>query len=149
MWKVRSVQLRARLADRLRGQDADCLTHVDQLHGGEVAAVAHAADTAARLAGEHRADVHLLDAGLFDVIGGLFIHQLARGHQQPRVAVLVELMRIEDILGRATMPMMRSFSDSMTSSPSLRADISRPFTVPQSSSVIVTSCATSTRRRVR
>ena len=37
-------QLRARLADRLRGDDADRLADADQLAGGQVAAVAGAAD---------------------------------------------------------------------------------------------------------
>src|SRR6266436_438261 len=49
----------------------------------------------------------------------------------------------------ATQPTMRSRSGSMMSSPSFSADISRPRIVPQSSSVIVTSCATSTSRRVK
>ena len=49
----------------------------------------------------------------------------------------------------ATMPAMRSRSGSMMSSPSFSAVASTPSTVPQSSSVIVTSCATSTSRRVR
>ena len=39
-------QLRARLADRLRGQNADRLAHVHHVHGGQVAAVAHPADAA-------------------------------------------------------------------------------------------------------
>ena len=59
-------QLRAGLADRLRGDDADRLAELDQLAGGEVAAVALRADAAARRAGQHRADLHLLDAGVLD-----------------------------------------------------------------------------------
>src|SRR3989442_13157253 len=43
-------QLRARLTDRLRGEDARRLAELDQLAGREVAAVAHAADACARLA---------------------------------------------------------------------------------------------------
>ena len=49
----------------------------------------------------------------------------------------------------ATFPTMRSANGSMISSPSFSAEISSPMIVPQSSSVIVTSCATSQRRRVR
>ncbi len=45
-------QLRARLADRLGGDDADRLTRADHLAGGEVAAVARPADAVAGLAGE-------------------------------------------------------------------------------------------------
>ena len=55
-------ELRAGLADRLRGDDADRFADLDHLAGGQVAAVAAAADAAPRLAGEHRADLHLLDA---------------------------------------------------------------------------------------
>ena len=40
-------ELRARLADRLRGQDADRFAQVHHVHGREVAAVAHAADARA------------------------------------------------------------------------------------------------------
>src|SRR5207245_1294799 len=54
-------ELRPRLADRLGGESAHRLTHIHHVHGGEVAAVAHAAHPALRLAGEHRADLHLLD----------------------------------------------------------------------------------------
>ena len=45
-------ELRARLADRLGGDDADRLADADQLAGGEVAAVARPADAVAGLAGE-------------------------------------------------------------------------------------------------
>ena len=45
-------QLGARLADRLGGDDPDGLADADQLAGGEVAAVAAAADAVAGLAGE-------------------------------------------------------------------------------------------------
>ena len=55
-------QLRARLADRLRGDDADRLAQLHHPSGGQVAAVAPRAHAAARRAGEHRADADLLDA---------------------------------------------------------------------------------------
>ena len=45
-------QLRARLADRLRRDDADRLADLDQVAGGQVAAVAHAAHAVACGAGE-------------------------------------------------------------------------------------------------
>src|SRR5688500_683641 len=57
-------QLRARLADRLRGDDADRLAELDQPPGRQVAPVAARADAAPRGAGQHRADLHLLDAAL-------------------------------------------------------------------------------------
>ena len=47
-------ELRARLADRLGGDDADRFADLDQLAAGQVAAVAAAADAAARFAGQHR-----------------------------------------------------------------------------------------------
>jgi hypothetical protein len=56
-------ELRARLADRLRRDDADRLAHVDRRAAGEIAPVALAADAVLGLAGQHRADAHLLDAG--------------------------------------------------------------------------------------
>ena len=45
-------QLRARLADRLGGDDAHCLTRADHAATGQVPAVARAADAVARLAGQ-------------------------------------------------------------------------------------------------
>ena len=59
-------ELRARLADRLGGDDADRLADVDPVAAREVAPVAERAHAASRLAGEHRADDDLLDAGLLD-----------------------------------------------------------------------------------
>src|SRR5213075_495550 len=60
-------ELRARLADRLRGDDADRLADVDEIAGGKVAAVALPADTAPWFAGENRADLDALDARFLDV----------------------------------------------------------------------------------
>src|SRR5205823_9100933 len=53
------------------GDDADRFADLDQLAAGQVAAVAAAADAAPRLAGEHGADLDLLDAGLLDRVGEL------------------------------------------------------------------------------
>ena len=61
-------ELRARLADRLGGDDADRLADVDAVAAREIAPVAERADAAPRLAGEHRADDDLLDAGLLDLL---------------------------------------------------------------------------------
>ena len=60
-------ELRARLADRLRGDDTDGFAQVDDVHRRQVAAVAHAAETALRLTGEDGADLDRLDARLFDL----------------------------------------------------------------------------------
>ena len=56
-------QLRARLADRLGGDDADRLAHVDRRAARQIATVAGGADAVRRFAGQHRADLHFLDAG--------------------------------------------------------------------------------------
>ena len=61
-------QLRARLADRLRGDDADREAELDQAPGREVAAVALGAAAAAARAGQHRTDADLLDAAFLDVL---------------------------------------------------------------------------------
>src|SRR5262249_22608711 len=58
--------LRAGLADALGGDDADRLADVHDLPRGQVAAVAFDADSAARFAGEHRADAHAFDARVLD-----------------------------------------------------------------------------------
>ena len=59
-------QLRAGLADRLRGDDADRLAELGQRVGGERDAVALRADAAAGLAGEHGADLDPLGADIVD-----------------------------------------------------------------------------------
>ena len=61
-------ELRARLADRLGGDDADRLADVDPVAASEVAAVALRADAALGLAGEHRADDDLFDARFLDLL---------------------------------------------------------------------------------
>ena len=55
-------ELRSRLADRLRGDDAGSFAEFDQPSGSQVAAVAHDADAALRFASEHRTDFHPLDS---------------------------------------------------------------------------------------
>ena len=65
-------ELRARFADGLRGDHADRFAHLDEAAGGEVAAVAAAANTAPGFAREHGANFHALDAGRLNRIGQLF-----------------------------------------------------------------------------
>ena len=57
-------ELRAGLADRLGGDDADRLALVDELAGREHRAVARRAHAAERVAGEHRTHPHPVDAGV-------------------------------------------------------------------------------------
>src|SRR5690606_13305671 len=59
-------ELRARLTDGLGCDHADRFTHVHLVAAREVAPVAQRADPAPVLAGQDRADDHLLDPGLLD-----------------------------------------------------------------------------------
>ena len=70
-------ELSARLADRLGRENTDRLAQIDQIHCGEVSAVAHAAQTAARLACEHGTNGHALYSCILDYRGRLFVDQFA------------------------------------------------------------------------
>src|SRR6266700_238405 len=70
-------QLRAGFADRLCRDDADRLTMVDRRAAGQIAAVALAADAVDEFAGQGRADLHFLDAGLLDGVDVRLLHQRA------------------------------------------------------------------------
>src|SRR5262245_24321711 len=59
-------ELRARLADRLRGDDAHRLAHIDRGAAGEIAPVALGAHAPGGLTGEHGADAQFLNAGGLD-----------------------------------------------------------------------------------
>ena len=65
-------ELRAGLADGLRGDDADRFAEFDHAAGGQVAAVAAGANSAAGFAGEHGANLDALDAGGLNGVGQLF-----------------------------------------------------------------------------
>src|SRR5581483_3581298 len=65
-------ELRAGLADGLRGDDAGGFAEFDQAAGSEVASVAQGADTALGFAGEHRANLDALHAGGLNLNGQLF-----------------------------------------------------------------------------
>ena len=62
-------ELGAGLADRLRGDDPDGHAHLDELPGGQVHAVAPAADAQRRLAGHRAADLDLLDLHVLELLG--------------------------------------------------------------------------------
>ena len=66
-------QLRAGLADGLRGDDADGRADLDLLAGREVASVALRAHSVLCVAGEAGADPDLLDAGLVDPVARLLV----------------------------------------------------------------------------
>ena len=71
-------QLRAGLADRLRGDDADRFAQLHKLAGREVAAVAMRANAAPGFAGQDGANLEALDADLFDRRGDRLVDQLIR-----------------------------------------------------------------------
>ena len=62
-------QLRTRLADGLCGDDADDFAFLNHASRSQVAAVALRADAAARLAGQHRTDLHRLQRRFLDGFG--------------------------------------------------------------------------------
>ena len=114
-------ELRARLADRLRGDHADRLADVDQRAAAEVAAVALGAHALARVAGQRRAHLDLVDA-----------ERCRSPRPRPRrSACRLRTARpgSPDGPGRspATRPRMRSRSASTTSPPSTSAFIETPF----------------------
>src|SRR2546425_1232614 len=93
-------ELRARLPNRLGSQDPHRFAQIDHVHGRQVAAVAHPAHAALRLAREHRPDAHRLDPRILDGLCGLLGDELARFHQHLGPLVLVELVRIRHLVER-------------------------------------------------
>ena len=87
-------ELGARLADRLRGDDAHRLAHIDRRAAGEIAPVALAADAAAGLAGEHGADLDLLHAGIDQLLDVRLLEQGRVRHQD------VVARRVAHVFGR-------------------------------------------------
>src|SRR5262249_29942626 len=59
-------ELCTRLTDRLSGDDTNRFTNADRAATGQIASVAGRADTVARLAGDRRADQHLIHALLLE-----------------------------------------------------------------------------------
>src|SRR3546814_7686223 len=88
-------ELGARLADRLRGDDADRLADVHLGAAGEVAPVAGAADAAYRLAHQRRADEDGVDAGTLDLVDLVFLNEVTALHDD------LAVQRIDDESGRA------------------------------------------------
>ncbi len=86
-------QLRAGLADRLCGNDADRLAGVDHAAATEVATVALRAQTIAGLAGQRRAHLDFIDAKALDQVDCILVQQAARlDHRLLR-------LRIHHVLG--------------------------------------------------
>ena len=71
-------ELCARLADGLRGDNADSFAEFDHASGSQVAAVAQSANAAPGLTGEHGANAHALDTrslhGVSQLFGYFLVH---------------------------------------------------------------------------
>src|SRR5512142_3348022 len=89
-------ELRAGLTDGLGGNDADRLTDVDHVPASQVAAVAQHADASPGLAGQHRPNLDLGDAGILHD-ANLLLGDLLVGLHQHLAGV-----RIEDVVDRHT-----------------------------------------------
>ena len=120
-------ELGARLADRLRRDDADRLAHVDARAAGKIAPVAGGADAVLGLAGEHRADLHLLDAGAHDRVD----IRPRRSSRRPRRSPLPDCGSV--MSSAAVRPRMRTPSEATTWPASMIARTRMPLSVPQSS----------------
>ena len=86
-------ELRSRFADGLGSDDARSFAEFDQAARGQVAAVAHDADTALRFAGQHRTDLHPLDSGSLNRARQLFGDLLVDVDDDVAVVVLDLLER--------------------------------------------------------
>ena len=125
-------ELGARLADRLGGDDAHRHAHLDQLAGGQVAAVAEGADAAlASQVSTERMRTFSMPAACTSLAVSSVISSLALTMTSPPNGSLMS--------SRLTRPTMRSRSGSMTSPDSMMGLISMPSTVPQSCSEMITS----------
>ena len=87
-------QLRAGLADRLRGHHAHGLAEVDQVATAQVAAVAVGADAEAAFAGDGRAHLERLHAGVFQLLHPCFVEQGVAGDDR-----ILVVARQEHVLG--------------------------------------------------
>src|SRR6185312_4251606 len=80
-------ELRARLADGLRGDDADRFAHLDGRSGGQVTSVAARASPTTTLARQHRANFDPLNTRSLNLVGQLFADFLV--HVDNHVAFIV------------------------------------------------------------
>ena len=100
-------ELGARLADRLRRDDADGFALVDRGAARQVATVADRADAGPDLAGQRRADADRLDAGLLDLLDVALVHQRAGLDDQiarDRVIDVCRARYVRGCAGRARRP---------------------------------------------
>lgn len=135
-------KLRTRFTDGLGCDHADRFAFLNHAAGSQVAPVTFGTDTVTCLAGKGRTDFHRFHAGLFDRFGDRVGDLFSGMYQDVSVAGIFHIVQ-----GYATQDAAASVS--RTTSFSFKAETSIPRRVPQSSSLMITSCATSTRRRVR
>ena len=88
-------QLRARLADRLGGDDADCLAHGDRIARSKVRAVALDAYAVLGLAGQQGADLDPSHAGGNDALRIGFLHHLILAHNELSGLFVVQVFHQE------------------------------------------------------
>ena len=82
-------QLRARLADGLGGDDADCRADFDHFAATEVTTVAQRADAVNQRAGLRAANVDFGERAVLDGVGDFFVdHAVARDDQLARLRVI-------------------------------------------------------------
>src|ERR1019366_2498474 len=74
-------ELRAGFADGLGGDNSDRFAEVDQMPAAKIASVTLHGHALARLAGQHRANLDALDAGLFDSLYLVLVDHLVGAHQ--------------------------------------------------------------------
>ena len=86
-------ELRSRLADGLRRDNASGLAQLDQTASRQVTAVAHHANAALRLAGQHRTNLHPLDTGSLNCVRQVFRHLLVDVDDDVAFVVLDLLQR--------------------------------------------------------
>ena len=135
-------ELGARLADRLSGDDTNRFAHIDRRAAGKIAPVAGAAHAVLGLAGQHRTDAQLLHARIGDLLDFRLLSSVPR-------LMTVLLLEGSFTSSAVVRPRIRLASEATTVPASMMARTLMPLFVPQSSSVMMQSCATSTRRRVR
>ena len=86
-------QLSARLANGLRGNDADGFTMLGALAGGEVAPITTGTNAVLCLAGERRPHLDAVEANVLDGLGGVFGDLFAGFHE-----LRVRINGVEDVL---------------------------------------------------
>src|SRR5215472_1423050 len=86
-------ELSARLPDRLGGDDSYRLAEIDQVPAPQVAAIAAHAHAAARLAGQHRANLDSLDTRILDLLDAVLIDHLVGPDQHLASEGVVDILQ--------------------------------------------------------